>query len=252
MSRNKRPKRRITIQSRNLFLLEILHRQISEFETIIKVHGDSPQFPDPYLHLGLVRKEDGWFPHLTNEKESDRTKRHRPMSPVSNEESIRLFLSLFSAPNAPPPVVSSVKDKEEMERAWTWLKERAAKAIHQPKHRMMRVFKPGPVRDVIIGLLNGNPDAINIDWDEAKKLKDTKIEDPRNFEPRFQDIYEPAGLELAFMKHPHRALFLSPGKPIVELRLDTVWAWIEQLQRLPGIPELLKELERKGILKSKR
>jgi hypothetical protein len=250
MSRTRKPKKTITIQSRNMVLLEILHRQISEFQTIIKVHGDKPQFPDPYLHLSLVRGQDGWIPHLTDEKELDPARRHRPMTPVSNEESVRLFLLLFSAPSSPPPAVSSIENREEMDRAWQWVKERAAKAIHPPKHRVIRVFKPGPVRDVVIGLLNGNPDAIRIDWEEAVKLKDVDMDDPVNFEQRFQDDYEPIGLELAFMKHPRRAVFLFPGKDVIELRLDTVWSWIRQLQELPGIPELLKELERKGIIKS--
>jgi hypothetical protein len=247
----KRPKKKITIRSRNLFLLQVLHKQISEFETIIKVYGDSPRFPDPYVHLGLVKEEGKWVPHLTNERESDPAHRHQFLSPVSSEESIRLFLLLFSAPNSPPPRVSSIENKEEMEEAWRWLKARVSKAIHPPQHKMIRIFKQGPVRDIVVGLLNGNPDAIDIDMEEAKQLKYTGINDPENFELRFEDDFEPMGLELGFLKHPQRAVFLSPGKPVVELRMDTVWAWIEELLKMPGVQELLKELERKGILKSK-
>ncbi len=241
----KRRTNRITIRSRNLLLVQVLYKQISDVETIIKVHGDKAQYEESYQHLGLVRQDSGWVPHITDELELNRAIKHRLLKEVPNEEAIRLFMLLFSSPNDMPPRVSSIDNTEEMRAAWNWLKTRITKAIHVPKHKMMRVFRDGPTRNLMIRLLGGNiVDGFVLDLEDAKKLTKLDLNDPEVFERRYQDEIVPLGLELGFLRHPQRAVFLYPGKPVVELRVDSVYAWIEELQELPGIQELLEKLER--------
>lgn len=241
--------KRITIRSKNLLLVQVLYKQISEVETIIKVHGDKRYSPDPHKHLGIVRGNSGWEPHLTDELELNRALKHRFLREVSDEEAIRLFMMLFSSPSSAPPGVSSTDNAEEMKAAWGWLRPNVQKSIHPPKHKMIYVFKDGPMRNLIVQLLGGNtPDGFEFDLDDAKRLTKLDLNDHAVFERRFEDEIVPMGLELGFLRHPLRAVLLSPGKPIVELRLDSVYAWIEELQKMPGVQELIASLERAGTM----
>ena len=224
--------------------------EISEAETIIKLLGDSSRFQDPYIHLGLAKQALGMEPHITYERPTDVLERHRYFRPMSREEILKRSLMIFSTPESRPPKVTSVENKEEMDRVCLWFRHAVRKAIHMPRHRRIKVFKEGAAKDLISKLLNESlSDNITIDLDEAIKLSKRNWDEPGSLDLRFEDEVKPTGLEIGFLENPSRVVFLSPGKPAIELHVSTLMKWIHSLDRMPGMREFLAEAQKRIVPK---
>jgi hypothetical protein len=114
--------------SKGMTLFNVMYRQISEYETIIKAQGNA----DPFVHIGLVQKALGFEPHLTNEKEPNRLKAHKYFRLYTSEEFLNSYLTLVSRPGSTPPKITSVSNQQEMRTMTLWTKVNASKLIHPP------------------------------------------------------------------------------------------------------------------------
>jgi len=245
---SKKSSRKATVYANNLIRFRILLREISEAESLIKLTGDKSRFRDPYIHLGLVKTALGMEPHITYERPTDVQSKHRCLGPMSREQILNMTLMIFSTPESRPPKVTSVENKEEMEKARLWLRRTLRKIVHKPKHRRIKVFREGPAKDLISKLLNESLSGeITINLDEAKKLSKKDWTESDFLESRFEDEVKPAGLEIGFLENLTCVLFLSPGKPVVELHLRTLMRWIRSLDKLPGVREFLAEAQRRIV-----
>jgi hypothetical protein len=64
-----------------------------------------------------------------------------------------------------------------------------------------------------------------------------------------KDEVEPAGLEIGFLENRARAVFLSPGKPTIELHARTSMRWIRSPDKLQSLREFLAEAQRRIVPK---
>lgn len=246
----KEPTKKLTVRTGNLIRYRILLIEISEAETIIKLVGGSSRHHDPYLHLGLAMKALAMEPHITYERLNGDREKHRCFRPMSREEMLNRSLMIFSTPDSRPPKVTSIENKEEMDRVSLWFRKATRRTIHMPRHRRIKVFKEGPAKDLISEILNQSFSSdITIDVDEAVKLSKKNWNEPDSLDTVFEDEYKPNGLEIGFLENPSRVLFLSPGKPVIELSLKRLMRWIHSLDRMPGMRKFLAEAQKRIIPK---
>ncbi|TFH01751.1 MAG: hypothetical protein E4H14_18295 [Candidatus Thorarchaeota archaeon] len=216
--------------------------EISEAETMIKLIGDKTKDHDPFIHLSLVKMAFGIEPHIKYERETNVLLKRKHLRPMSREEIVKRTLMIFSTTDSPPPKITSVENKEEMARVYIWFRKAVRRTIHKPRHRRIKVLKEGPEKNFIMRILNSSiSEGITIDMDEAKKVGKTDWNDPDLLETVFEDEYTPIGLEIGLIEKPDRVLFLSPGKPVIELHYRMLMKWIHSLDMLPGVRELLAE-----------
>jgi len=224
--------------------------EITESETIIKLLGDESRHHDPYLHLGLANTALALEPHITYEKPARNQGKHKYFRPMSREEMLNRSLMLFSTPDSRSPRVTSIENKEEMDKAIRWFRRAARRTIHMPRHRRIRVFREGPAKSLISKILNANfANDILIDVDEARKLSKMNWDEPDSLEIVFEDETKPEGLEIGFLENPSRVVFLSPGRPVIEFNYEMLMKWIHSLERMPGMREFLAEAQRRIVPK---
>jgi len=245
----KKPVKRITIVSRGATLFKVVYKQLTEYEAIVKFHGEV----DPSVHLSLVMRAMGFEPHITDEKASDRSKTHRFYRLLTREEFLNSYLILFSTPGCRPPRITSVDNEEEMKKVNLWIKASASRFIHPPKHRRIMVFKDGPLKEVITRLLNqGNPDAFTFDVEEFINYEDKRLGENEKFEWKFEDEVRPEALEMGFLKRPDRSVIISCSGVVIEFDNDAFHKWYRSLEKLPGLEEYFDELKARGALTRKR
>jgi len=168
---------------------------------------------------------------------------------MSKEEAVNLLLQIFSMPENPPPVVTSVRNRMELQSAMAWLRAAKEKANHLPVHRKVKVFKEGPAKTLVDRLLNADyPGNADIDVEEISRLSDEQLNNDEAFEWKYEDEIKNESLEMAFLESPDRVLFLTPEGQVIELHTDSVMAFVDSLERLPGIDEYFDELRKRGII----
>jgi len=236
--------KRMTIVSGGVVLFKVVYRQITELETMLKVHTDK----DPSVHLGLVQKELGFEPHITYEETPSQSRAHKTCGFLTNEEFLNNYLVLFSEPGALPPRITSVTDKEEMKKMHLWLKAAAPRVLHPPMHRKVMVFKEGPLKEVIMQLLNrGNPYDFTFDVEEFIRREDERLTESEKFDWKFEDEVKPEGLEVGFLEHPSRFVIISSDAKVVEFNRNSFDRWCHCLEKLPGMKEFFDELKVRGM-----
>lgn len=244
------PTRKLTVRTGSLVRYRVLIVEISEAERIIKLLGDSSSHHDPYLHLGLATRALAMEPHITFERPSEGQDKHRYFRPMSREEMLMRSLTIFSTPESRPPRITSVENKEEMDRAYLWFRRASRRTIHIPRHRRIKVFKEGPAKELISRILNQSlSNHIDIDVDEAIKLSKKNWNEPDSLDTVYEDEIKPKGLEIGFLENPSRVVFLAPGKPVIEFSYKMLMRWIHSLDRMPGMREFLAEAQRRIIPK---
>jgi hypothetical protein len=243
---SKEPSRKLTIRAGNLIRYRVLLFELTQAESIVKLVGDKSRNPDPYVHLGIVTKALGIEPHITYEPHGKIPKSHEALRPMSREEILKRTLVIFSTPESRPPTVTSVENREQMDRVNQWFRKAARRVIHTPRHRRIKVFKEGPPKDFVSKILNSDMShGIDIDLDEATRIGRTKWDDPDLLHSVFEDEFLPSGLEIGFLERPNRVVFLPPGKPVMELNVRMLMRWIHSLDRMPGVRELLAEAQKR-------
>ncbi|MBU1157870.1 MAG: hypothetical protein KKE24_00850 [Candidatus Thermoplasmatota archaeon] len=237
-------KKKMTISAEGIAILKIVSKQINEYETIVKAHASI----DPSVHLGLVQKSLGFEPHLTDEREPDREKAHKYYRLITIEEFLNSFMILLSRPGSPPPKITSVNNKKDMERMNLYFKKSLSRFIHPPKHRKAMVLKSGPLRDAIMPLLNQeDPDNLTFEIDEFINRKDKRVSKNQKYEWKFEDEIKPKNLELAFLNRPDRTLLVFSEGFVIEFYTESFDRWQRSLTKLPGVKELLKEINTRTI-----
>ena len=246
---SKRRLRRYTIHQKNIVRFRILFRNINESENFIKLLGDDSTNKTADIHFGLVQKPHGFEPHIAYEPRRGLKKSHRYLTPLSKEEAVNLLLQIFSMPDDAPPRISSVCNAIEMQVAQNWLSSARARAIRLPSHQRVKVFKEGPVKELVDKLLNADyPGDASVDVEELGQLSDEQLNDDDAFEWKYEDEIHARSLEIGFIEGPDHVLFFTPEGQVVELDIDAVMAFVNSLDKLPGIDEYFEELRARGII----
>ncbi|MEW5747196.1 MAG: hypothetical protein AB1793_00200 [Candidatus Thermoplasmatota archaeon] len=249
---SKKRLRKVLIQDNGLIRFRILFRWCSDVESFVKALGDESTDGTIGIHLSIVSDDEGFAPHITYEKVRG-PNHHKPLRRMSKEEAMNLCLMIFSTPDAPCPLLSPNAGKKEFDSAVRWLRDAMRRAYRSPKHQKIRVFQNGPLRDLIVRMLNDNsPYYAGLDIHEIGQQlgKIRRIEDDLHWV--YEDEVRADLLELGFMTDPERVLFLTPGDMILELNSKSVLDWAEALGHLPGMDEYLDELEKRGIISRSR
>ena len=240
---HKKPKETLKFVYRHKIILELMAKEISENETIVKVISD-----EPYSHLSFVRKSDGVQIHITDELQTE-WRRHKEKRKVTREQILRLLLVLLSQPGNPPPRIRSFENRDEMATIEAWVRRVSPRVFHQPGDRGVMVFREGPFKDLTNSAFSSRFDQ-TIEWDELIDSHQgvDELDEDKIFETVREDEMWGRQCRLGFVRNPHRLVISLNPTLVAEFNLGALTKSEGMMKRMLNLNQFFEDLEERGIL----